>query len=71
MHLYTQSQSPNGRRVNIFMKEKGIDIAKTEIDLRAAENLSESYRAKNPFGRVPVLELDSWQPAESAVVRPR
>lgn len=59
MHLYTQSQSPNGRRVNVFMKEKGVDIAKTEIDLRAAENLSEAYRDKNPFGRVPVLQLDS------------
>ncbi|MDH5737535.1 MAG: glutathione S-transferase family protein [Gammaproteobacteria bacterium] len=58
MHLYTQSASPNGRRVNVFMKEKGIDIEKTEIDLRAAENLSEDYRQKNPFGRVPVLELD-------------
>jgi len=40
------------------MKEKGVEISTTEIDLRAAENLSESYRAKNPFGRVPVLELD-------------
>jgi glutathione S-transferase len=58
MHLYTQSASPNGQRVAIFMKEKGIEIPATEIDLRAAENLSESYRAKNPFGRVPVLELD-------------
>jgi glutathione S-transferase len=58
MHLYTQSASPNGQRVAIFMKEKGVEIPATEIDLRAAENLSESYRAKNPFGRVPVLELD-------------
>ena len=58
MHLYTQSTSPNGQRVSIFMKEKGVEIPATEIDLRAAENLSESYRAKNPFGRVPVLELD-------------
>lgn len=40
------------------MKEKGIEIPSTEIDLKAAENLSEDYRAKNPFGRVPVLELD-------------
>lgn len=58
MHLYTQSSSPNGQRVSIFMKEKGIEIPTTEIDLRAAENLSEEYRTKNPFGRVPVLELD-------------
>ena len=58
MHLYTQSASPNGLRVGVFMKEKGIDLPKTEIDLRGGENLSEEYRTKNPFGRVPVLELD-------------
>ena len=58
MHLHTQSASPNGLRVNVFMKEKGIDIPKTEINLRSGENLSEAYRARNPFGRVPVLELD-------------
>lgn len=58
MHLYTQSTSPNGQRVATFMNEKGVEIPTTEIDLRGGENLSESYRAKNPFGRVPVLELD-------------
>ncbi len=58
MHLYTQSASPNGQRVNIFMKEKGIDIPRTEIDIRAGENLSEEFLARNPFGRVPALELD-------------
>jgi len=40
------------------MKEKGIEIPITEIDLRAGENLGEAHRAKNPFGRVPVLELE-------------
>jgi glutathione S-transferase len=58
MHLYTQSASPNGRRVTVFMKEKGIEIEKTEIDLRAGGNLTDEYLAMNPFGRVPVLELD-------------
>jgi glutathione S-transferase len=58
MHLYTQSASPNGQRVSVFLNEKGIELPLTEIDLRAGENLSEDYRAKNPFGRVPVLKLD-------------
>ncbi len=58
MHLYTQNASPNGLRVNVFMKEKGIDIPMTQIDLRAAENLSQEFLDKNPFGRVPTLELD-------------
>ena len=43
MHLFTSSGSPNGKRVGIFMNEKGIDIPKTEIDLRAGENLSADY----------------------------
>jgi len=59
MYLYTQSLSPSGRRVAVFMKEKGIEIDTSEIDLRAGDNLSETYRARNPFGRVPVLELDN------------
>ena len=58
MHLYTNSSSPNGRRVNVFLKEKGIQLPATEIDLRGAENLSEDFLQKNPFGLVPVLELD-------------
>ncbi len=58
MHLYNQSSSPNGRRVKVFLKEKGLEIETTELDLRAGENLSPEFRARNPFGRVPVLELD-------------
>ncbi|MDA0273368.1 MAG: glutathione S-transferase family protein [Proteobacteria bacterium] len=58
MHLFTQSGSPNGRRVNVFIKEKGIEIPTTEIDLRAGENLSAEFRARNPFGRVPTLTLN-------------
>ncbi len=53
------SASPNGLRVGVAMKEKGIEIPTTEIDLRAGENLSDEYKAKNPAGRVPVLETDS------------
>ena len=58
MHLYTNSVSPNGRRVAIAMKEKGIEIPATELDLRKGENLSAGYLAKNPVGGVPLLETD-------------
>ena len=71
MHLYKQSSSPNGQRVSIFMKEKGIELPTTEIDLRAAENLKEDYLAMNPFGRVPVLQLndDSYLSESQAICR--
>lgn len=58
MHLYTQSASPNGQRVEVFMKEKGVELPMTQIDLRAGENLGDDFLARNPFGRVPTLELD-------------
>ncbi len=58
MHLYTQSASPNGQRVDVFLREKGVEIPATQIDLRGGENLSDEFLARNPFGRVPTLELD-------------
>ena len=58
MHLYTNSVSPNGRRVAIALKEKGMEVPATEIDVRKGENLAKDYLAKNPAGRVPVLETD-------------
>lgn len=57
MKLY-ESPSPNAQRVQVFMREKGIDCERVAVDIRAAENLSPEFLAKNPVGRVPVLELD-------------
>ena len=53
-----ESPSPNARRVHIFMAEKGIDCERVTVDIRGGENISADYLAKNPGGRVPMLELD-------------
>ena len=53
-----EAASPNARRVHIFMAEKGIEMDRVAVDIRAGENLSAEYLAKNPGGRVPTLELD-------------
>jgi len=43
----------------MFMAEKGIlDIALVTVDLNQGEHLGPPHLAKNPMGRVPVLELD-------------
>ncbi len=57
MKLY-ESPSPNARRVQVFMAEKGFDCERVPVDIRAGENISAEYLAKNPGGRVPMLELD-------------
>ncbi len=57
MKLY-ESPSPNARRVQVFMAEKGVDCERVAVDIRGGENISEEFLAKNPGGRVPLLELD-------------
>ncbi len=59
MKLYTSSRTPNPRRVDMFMAEKGISgIERVEIDLNGQQHKAEDFRRKNPVARVPVLELD-------------
>jgi glutathione S-transferase len=59
MKLYVSSYAPNPRRVTMFIAEKGIEgIENVTIDMMKGELRSEQYLAKNPFGRVPALELD-------------
>lgn len=59
MRLYTSTFAPNPRRVGMFIAEKGIEgIEPVLIDLAANEHRGAAFLAKNPFGRVPALELD-------------
>lgn len=58
MKLYDCRNAPNARRVRIFLAEKGINIPLVEVDIVKGENLLPEYRAKNPRGLVPLLELD-------------
>jgi glutathione S-transferase len=60
MKLYDNKQAPNPRRARIFMAEKGVldEVEIVQLDLAKGEQLSGEFRVKNPFRRVPVLELD-------------
>ena len=60
MKLYEMAKAPNPRRVRMFLAEKGLldKVERIEIDLSKGENLSDSFKAKNPMQKVPVLELD-------------
>ena len=64
-----ESRSPNARRVNIFLMEKGVDVEREQVDIQAGDNLKAEHLARNPTGRVPVLELDSGEHlAESVAI---
>jgi glutathione S-transferase len=57
MKLY-DSIGPNPRIVRMFMAEKGIEMPKRTVDLRAGENRQEAHLQRNPHGQMPTLELD-------------
>ncbi len=59
MKLYTTKFSPNPRRVEIYLKEKGItDIERVMVDLIKGEHRTPEFRRKNPLKLLPVLELE-------------
>lgn len=58
MKIYDTKTAPTPRRVRIFLAEKGIDMEYVQVDLAKGENISPQMRAKNPIGKIPILELD-------------
>lgn len=58
MLLYDLKAGMNPRRVRIFLAEKGVTVPKVEVDMMTGENRKPEYLAKNPLGRMPLLELD-------------
>ena len=58
MRLYSATRAPNGRRTEMFLVEKGIDVPIERVDLVGHENQSAAFTALNPLQRIPVLELD-------------
>lgn len=56
--LYDCATAPSPRRARILLAAKGIAHETVEIDLRAAEQLSDTYRAINPRLTVPALLLE-------------
>jgi glutathione S-transferase len=56
MRLY-DSIGPNPHVVRMFAAEKGIALDLVKVDLMAGENRQDAYRAKNPAGQLPCLEL--------------
>ena len=58
MQLFDGGRVPNARRVRIFLSEKGLSVPIVPVDLGKSEHKSSEYLAKNPLGRVPMLELD-------------
>lgn len=58
MKIYDGGRAPNPRRVQIFLKEKGLELDTQQLDLNTLEHRSPEMLEKNPTATVPFLELD-------------
>ena len=63
MKLYVFPIAPNPTRVRLYLAEKreagcAIEVEEVMVNLREGEQRTPEHLARNPFGKLPVLELD-------------
>ncbi|MEC3909637.1 glutathione S-transferase N-terminal domain-containing protein [Sphingobium sp. CR2-8] len=60
MRIYDREGAPHPARVRIVLAEKGLTdkVEFISVDLISAEQKQPSFLAKNPIGKIPLLELD-------------
>jgi maleylacetoacetate isomerase len=66
--LYDYWRSSAAYRVRIALNLKGVDYESRQVDLRADEQKSGEYRALNPQGLVPMLEIDGHRLTQSVAI---
>jgi glutathione S-transferase len=66
--LYDYLRSSAAYRVRIALNLKGVDYESRQVDLRADEQKSGEYRALNPQGLVPMLEIDGHRLTQSLAI---
>jgi glutathione S-transferase len=70
MKLYDYWESGNGYKVRLLLAQLGIPHERIELDILRGETRSEEFLAKNPNGRIPLLELaDGRRLAESGAIQ--
>jgi maleylacetoacetate isomerase len=66
--LYEYWRSSASYRVRIALKLKGVDYESRQIDLREGAQNSAEFRAINPFGLVPMLDIEGHQLTQSLAI---
>ena len=66
--LYDYFRSSAAYRVRIALNLKGVDYESRQVDLRAGDQRSDAYRALNPQGFVPMLEIDGHRLTQSVAI---
>ncbi|MGP1354068.1 MAG: maleylacetoacetate isomerase [Parasphingopyxis sp.] len=65
IRLYDYYRSSASYRVRIALNLKGLDYERVDVNLLDGSQRSDEYRARNPQGLVPLLEIDGAQLTQS------
>lgn len=68
IRLFDYWRSSAAYRIRIALNLKGVDYESVPIDLSQGEQKAESYRALNPQGFVPMLEIDGHRLTQSLAI---
>ena len=66
--LFDYHRSSAGYRVRIALNLKQVDHERVPVNLLEAEQRAEAYRARNPQGFVPMLEIDGRRLTQSIAI---
>ena len=68
MKLYDYFRSSAAYRVRIALNLKGVDYESRPVNLAGGEQKADDYRALNPQGLVPMLEIDGHRLTQSMAI---
>src|SRR3954466_6707068 len=66
--LYEAPRSSAAYRVRIALNFKGVDYESRQVNLLEGEQKSDDYRALNPQGLVPMLDIDGHRLTQSLAI---
>jgi glutathione S-transferase len=59
LRLYDYLASGNGYKVRLLLRQLGIPFERIEVDILSGATRAPDYIAKNPNGRIPLLEISA------------
>jgi len=69
LRLHDFGPSANCYKVRLLLAQLGLAYERVPVDIFAGDSQTDAYRAKNPAGRTPVLELENGETlAESGAI---
>jgi glutathione S-transferase len=68
IRIYSFPDSSNALKPRLVLEEAGVPYETIHVDIRNGENRTAEFKAMNPFGLIPVLEIDGARMLESNAI---